>query len=143
MTDRERFLALVAELQQALAVVARYRATVTRERLRSDVDTQNMVLFALYRAVQGCIDVGQHVIAERGLPVPGAYRDVFRVLGDAGVIDAGLASRLERWAGLRNVIAHPYGALDLERVADALLDESGGLETFAAAMARLGVAADG
>jgi uncharacterized protein YutE (UPF0331/DUF86 family) len=98
-----------------------------------------MVLFALYRAVQGCIDLGQHVIAERGLPVPSAYRDVFRVLGDAGVVEPDLAERLESWAGLRNVIARQYGALDFERVADALLDGSTDLEAFAGAMARLAV----
>lgn len=137
MTDLDRFLALLDELRQALGVLRRYRDSLPRERLVRDIDTQNMVLFALYRAVQGSIDLGQHVIAERGLPVPSAYREIFRVLRDAGVLDAELADRLERWAGMRNVIAHQYGALDLERVADALYDHVPDLEAFAVAMARL------
>jgi len=31
----------------------------------------------LYRAIQATVDLGQHVIAERGLPVPSSYREVF------------------------------------------------------------------
>ncbi len=137
MTDPDRCLALLESLRQALAVLDRYRREVTRERLLSEVDAQNMVLFALYRAVQGAIDLGQHVIAERGLPVPSAYREVFRVLADGKVIDRDLARRLEGWGGMRNVIAHQYGAIDLARVAHALHDELGDLEAFAVSMAAL------
>jgi uncharacterized protein YutE (UPF0331/DUF86 family) len=137
VSDLERFLALLEDLRQALAVLARYRKTVARERLLVEVDAQNMVLFALYRAVQGCIDLGQHVIAERGLRVPSAYREVFRVLGDAGVLEGSLTERMERWGGFRNVIAHQYGAMDLERLVRALHDDLADLEEFAATMARL------
>lgn len=94
------------------------------------------MVLALYRAVRGCIDIGQHVIAERGLRVP-SYREVFRVLGEAGVLDGSLTPRMERWGGFRNVITHQYGMMDLERVARALHDELVDLEEYAAAMARL------
>ena len=77
MTDRERFLALLEALRQALETLTRYQATIPRERLLAELDTQNMVLFALYRAIQAAVDVGQHLIAERGLPVPSSYREVF------------------------------------------------------------------
>jgi len=137
VSDLERFLSLLESLRQTLVVLARYRETVARERLLGDIDTQNMVLFGLYRAIQGCIDLGQHVIAERGLPVPSAYREVFRALGGAGILDDSLATRMERWGGLRNVIAHQYGAIDLTRLARALYDELGDLKEYAVAMAQL------
>ena len=137
MSDVERFLSLLEELRQALIVLARYRATVARDRLLAEIDAQNMVLFALYRAVQCSIDLGQHVIAERALPVPSAYREVFRALGQAGVIDVTLAERMERWGGFRNVIAHQYGALDIDRVARALYEDLVDLEAFAATMAKI------
>lgn len=77
------------------------------------------------------------MIAERGLAVPSAYREVFRVLGEAKLLDAEQTDPLERWAGMRNVIAHQYGALDLEVVADALYDHLQELDAFAVTMARL------
>lgn len=137
MTDRERFLALLEALRQALETLTRYQATIPRERLLAELDTQNMVLFALYRAIQAAVDVGQHLIAERGLPVPSSYREVFTVLGTSGVLDGGLAGRLQGWGGLRNLIAHQYGALNLELVAHALYQELGDLRDFATAMAGL------
>jgi hypothetical protein len=68
VADLERFLALLEALRQSLATLDRYQQTVDRDRLLRDVDAQNMVLFALYRAVQGAIDLGQHLIAELGCP---------------------------------------------------------------------------
>ena len=135
MTDPDRFLALVDAARQAVEVLKRYRSSVPRERLLGDVDTQNMVLFALYRAVQACIDLGQHLISERALRVPGAYREVFGVLGEAGIVEAGLAARLQGWGGLRNVIAHQYGEVDYALIAHALHEELGDLEAFVAHMA--------
>jgi uncharacterized protein YutE (UPF0331/DUF86 family) len=87
--------------------------------------------------MQSAIDLGQHVIVERGLSVPSAYREIFRVLGTAGLVEPALATRLEAWGGMRNVVAHQYGNLDLERVATALYDELGDLDAFLTAMARL------
>jgi uncharacterized protein YutE (UPF0331/DUF86 family) len=137
MADLERFLALLESLRQALVTLERYRTTVERERLIADVDTQNMVLFAMYRAVQLSIDLGQHVIAERGLPVPSAYRELFRVLADAGIVSADLGKRLQGWAGFRNVIAHDYGRIDMVLVARALHDDLGDLNEYARAVAAL------
>ena len=140
MTDPDRFLALIEAARQAVEVLKRYRASVPRERLLGDVDTQNMVLFALYRAVQACIDLGQHLIAERGLRVPAAYREVFGVLGEAAIVEATLATRLQGWGGLCNVIAHHYGDIDHALIAHALYDELGDLEAFIARMAEVATA---
>ena len=143
MADLERFLALLESLRQSLATLERYRLTVERDRLIHEVDAQNMVLFALYRAVQGAIDLGQHLIAERGLAVPAAYREVFRSLSDGGLVTADLGARLQGWAGFRNIIAHDYGVLDMQRVATALHDELGDLHEFAKAMATYAVSEPG
>lgn len=136
MADPERYLALLEGLRQALATLVRYRDTIPREKMLTDPDTQNMVLFALYRALQEAIDLGQHYIAENDLPVAVAYRKVFAVLADASVIDSALAAKLDGWGGLLNVIAHHYGSIDITLVADALYGELADLEAFATAMAK-------
>jgi uncharacterized protein YutE (UPF0331/DUF86 family) len=135
VADLERFLALLEALRQSLVTLDRYQQTVDRERLLRDVDAQNMVLFALYRAVQGAIDLGQHLIAELSLPVPAAYREVFRSLADAGLLTSELGAKLQGWAGFRNIIAHDYGVLDMQLVAQALHADLVDLHEFAKAMA--------
>lgn len=64
-------------------------------------------------------DLLQHLLAERGV-VADSYRDVFRRAAGEGLIDAALGARLERAAGMRNVLVHLYDGIDLEIVRQAI-----------------------
>ncbi len=85
---------------------------------------------AIQLAVQICIDVGAHLIAELGLETPSDYRGVFAGLRPAG-LDAQLATRLTDAAGMRNILVH--GDLDVDdEVVWAALDRLDDLGAFAA-----------
>lgn len=114
---------LLAALARDLADLERYARGVTRDEFVADRDKQNMVLFAVYRVAQDLIDLASLVVAQRGLGVPRTYRDSLTRLAEAGVLDAPLASAIEGWVGLRNIIAHVYRRLDLETVYAAVADE--------------------
>jgi len=122
LVDKARAVRLLDALRAALRDLDRYAGSVTAAQLKSDGDCQNMVLYAIYRAVQACIDLAHHIVSDQGLTVPATYRAVFDSLRAAGWIDADLAVRLAGWAGLRNVIAHSYVDIDLDRVHAALLE---------------------
>jgi uncharacterized protein YutE (UPF0331/DUF86 family) len=74
---------------------------------------------ALQLAVQACLDIGAHLIAEEGLKMPDDYRGVFASLKSAG-LEPDLADRLGAAAGMRNVLVHEYLKVDDEAVWDAL-----------------------
>ncbi len=59
-------------------------------------------------AVECCLDLANHLIADRGWPTPDTYRDAFRTLHSEGVIDADLATSMAGWAGLRSLLVHLY-----------------------------------
>ncbi len=61
---------------------------------------------------------------------PSSYADAFRLLHQAGVIDAALSDRLVRAAGFRNIVAHAYGTLDMKRVHDAAARGPADLRAF-------------
>ena len=69
-----------------------------------------------------------------GPRAPTSYADAFRRLASAGIIDGALADRLARAAGFRNVIAHAYDELDMNRVFRAASDGPRVLEAFLAAL---------
>ncbi len=52
------------------------------------------------------------------------------------MIDGDLAERLKRWMGFRNILVHFYLAIDHGRVYDAMQEDLGDLEAFAANMSR-------
>jgi uncharacterized protein YutE (UPF0331/DUF86 family) len=134
LVDPDRIRDRLARLDRLLGllemVVARgesaYMADL-RERLQAER--------ALQLSIQICIDIGAHLIAERGLDQPTDYRGVFRSLVDAGVLDAQVGQRLGAAAGLRNLLVHGYADLDDTVVWQALgrLDD---LRAFAHAAAR-------
>lgn len=90
---------------------------------------------ALQLAIQACIDISAHLIAELGLNPPEDYRGVFESLRAVGLDDA-LAERLAAAAGMRNVLVHDYLAVDDEIVWNALLGLDD-LRDFAAAAQRI------
>lgn len=122
----EKHLELLIEL---IELIERYARTVDRHELETDRETWVKVKGALETADQCAIDLGLKLVAARSLGAPDSYRAAFQALARDGVIDDELASELGDWAGLRNVLAHVYTALDLDRV-HAALSETAPLRRF-------------
>ena len=84
----------------------------------ADRSAREIVTLNLFVALQECLSLASHWLADEGWEVPGTYADVFRVLAERNVLDHDLAARMAAAAGLRNLIAHRYGALDWARIHD-------------------------
>lgn len=125
------------KVSEILARVARVRALLppaVADFLTHRTEAEALLL-NLYLALQGSADLAMHVVADRALGVPADARSAFDALARAGLIDAELAYRLAAAVGLRNRIAHGYGALDLRLVFEAARDDLGDLEALARAVA--------
>ena len=83
-------------------------------------DVSDAVVLHLWQATQIVIDLAMAACLWLKLGTPASYADAFRLLQKAGVlVDAALADRLVRAAGFRNIVAHAYETLDMQRVYDA------------------------
>jgi uncharacterized protein YutE (UPF0331/DUF86 family) len=98
--------------------VGRIRATLPprAEDLEADRTTREVVVLNLFVALQECVALATHWLADAGLDVPGSYREVFMALAERGSLSRSLAERLAAAAGFRNLVAHQYGVVDLARV---------------------------
>ena len=129
-----------AVLLRKAAEVRRYVGSV-RQRLElagtaePSEEERDLVAFHLLLAAQAAIDLATHFIADRGLAVPGSYRDAFHSLARAGLIDDALAERLADCAAVRNRIAHVYDSLDWRRLATEIPAHLDALEAFLVAVA--------
>lgn len=99
--------------------------------LSSATDT---VVLHLWQAVQVTIDLAVSSCVRLGLGSSPTYGDAFRSLAAAGVVDAGLADRLARAAGFRNLVVHAYAEPDLRRVHAIAADGPADLRAFLAAL---------
>jgi len=91
---------------------------------------------AIQLAIQICVDIGAHLIAELALRMPDDYRGVFAALQEPLGLAPELVEGLSAAAGMRNVLVHVYLDVDDARVWDALghLDD---LREFAVAVDRI------
>ncbi len=70
----------------------------------------------LHLAIECLLDLGNHVISDRGYPKPESYADIFRLLAERDVIPKDLFEELAGMAAFRNVLVHDYLRLDRKRV---------------------------
>jgi uncharacterized protein YutE (UPF0331/DUF86 family) len=95
-----------------------------------DQDLQDIVSFNLHTAIQNCIDIAAHIIAEKGLGVPGSVSEMFYTLEENGFLSAEMTEKMIRAVGLRNLLLHEYGKIDLKRVFKVIHEDVEDLSEF-------------
>jgi uncharacterized protein YutE (UPF0331/DUF86 family) len=134
VVDRTVLAAKTAAVRDA---VARVREVLPEqpEALGADRTAREVVVLNLFVALQECVNLATHWLADEGHSVPGSYREVFLALSERSVIARALAERLAAASGFRNLVAHRYGLLDpalVHRIASRDLED---LLDFCAALA--------
>ena len=97
---------------------------------------REVVILNLFVALQECLSLAAHWLSDTGLDVPQSYAQVFQRLGERGVVAPDLAGRLAAASGLRNLVAHRYGALDWNRIHEIASTELDDLLAFCEALAQ-------
>ena len=130
MINRNLLAAKWTELAQRLEQLKKHRKPTVDE-LEGDRDASELVAYNLMLAIQTCVDVANHVIADEGWAAPRTTGEAFARLAEHGVVPPALAAALRSAVGFRNVIVHGYAGLDLRplhRTATSGVDE---IEAFA------------
>lgn len=129
MVDENVIAAKLAEVADRIGRVRRHRAE-SAQALADDQDAFELVSFNLMLAVQACVDVAGHLIADQRWPPAKDLADSFHRLHEHRVISRELAQALARAVGLRNVVAHVYAQADPELVHRAATTGVDDLERF-------------
>ena len=102
-------------VSSAIKVLEDLKMKSVRE-LEGDSTLLGGVLWHLYLAVQGCIDIALKTISKLSLRTPESYADAFTVLSEEKLIPEELARKLIAVARFRHILAHVYTKIDLNRV---------------------------
>lgn len=135
MVDRDLILRKVADVEQYLQQLAGYRQ-IDADAYRSDWKTQRIVERTLHLTIEACMDVADHIVADRRLRVPETGAATFEILAEAGVISADLGASLARMVGFRNILVHDYARLDADVVLRVLRTDLADVERFRDAILR-------
>lgn len=92
------------------------RRAQSSEQLRNDPDRQDIVSLNLTRAIQLCVDMAAHALADTAQPAPQTMAEAFDLLAAEGMLPTDLAGRMRSAVGFRNVAVHSYQAIDWDIV---------------------------
>ena len=136
MADKDILWSKISSMQKHVDRIKAKRH-VDLSQFLQDIDRQESVLFNLQMAVQNCVDLAAHIVAEEGLGVAGSTSELFYLLEEQGYIGQDLTERMIRAIGFRNLIVHEYGKLDLEAVFRVSQENITDLEEFARTIGEL------
>lgn len=124
---------LSEKLKQLSERIAKVRAHCleTPDDFADDSDALDLVSFNLLVAVQTCLDLATHLIADEGWAPAATAREAFERLEAQGVISRETTRALRRAVGLRNIVVHGYSGVDPAQVHAAATTGLPDLERFA------------
>jgi uncharacterized protein YutE (UPF0331/DUF86 family) len=134
MVDADLVAAKLAELRNRIDRV-RAHAPQDETALAEDADALDLVSFNLLLCVQAALDVGSHIIADESWTPAATLGETFDRLHECGVLTADAASAMRKAAGLRNIVAHGYAAVDVKMVFTAATNGLADLDRFASEVA--------
>jgi len=122
MVDQVRVARLLRAITDALSILtAEASAPAFR---RSDPMWLPGVKYMFITAIEGCVDVAQHMCSSEGWGPPADNGDAMRLLGAHGILSTELANAMRQAVGFRNVLVHEYVAVSDHRVVARLSDLS-------------------
>ena len=77
-----------------------------------NVDIHDLLTFRLQQAVETCIDIATHIIAQINSPQKETAKDAFLFLGEKEIINKDLSEKMGKAADFRNRVVHGYNDFD-------------------------------
>jgi len=107
---------------------------LSEDEFLANVDAREVVLLNLQQAIQGCIDIGSHIVSDEGWGVPGSLSEIFYKLEEHKIITTPLVENLIPMVGFRNLIVHQYQDIDYKIVYQIYQNRLTDIEAFLSAI---------
>ena len=107
------------------------------EELEQNIDKQEIIILNLQRAVQLCVDVGNHILLDYRTQTPTTMADTFKYLAENMLISKENAEQLSHAVGFRNIAVHQYENIDFKIVFSIITQHLDDFKTFAASIEKL------
>ena|SRR6476660_5486714 len=130
MVDRAVLTTKFVELEKRITNAQDHNPPDARD-FEQNQEKLDLVAFNLMLAVQACLDIASHLIAEEEWAVAVNLAESFDRLAEHGVISQATAAPLRQAVGLRNIIAHGYSSAEPGRIHAAAATGLADLERFA------------
>lgn len=111
----DRIRQLIGEINFSLYRLSQY-SKLSKKEFLSNNDKVDSAKYNLIVAIEGAIDICNHIVARAGGRAPQDHADCFAVLGELSLFSEEFIDRLKRMAKFRNLLVHLYWKVDDEKV---------------------------
>jgi uncharacterized protein YutE (UPF0331/DUF86 family) len=115
MVEREIIEAHLQNMEEALRNLNRYKG-ISLDELKKDLSLIWIVERGLQILIQNLLDIGAHILASEVKTDWDDYSDITVKLRDHDVIPADFSEKIRGVAGLRNILAHEYLKVDVQKL---------------------------
>lgn len=105
-------------------------ALLPYEEFSSDPHKIGSSKYHLIVAIEGAIDLCNHIISKNRYRTPEDYADTFQVMAENGIFDAEFTATLKQMARFRNRLVHLYWEVGLQELHSILSNRLGDIEKF-------------
>lgn len=103
MVDQEIIRTKIARIQHHMQRLQEKRS-VSFQTFQQNEDLRDIVLHNLQNAIQGCLDLASHIIADGRWAIPPTQAGLFQALSDHQIITAEQAAEMKAMARFRNTL---------------------------------------
>jgi uncharacterized protein YutE (UPF0331/DUF86 family) len=125
----DRIRQLLGEISSALHKLDGY-AELSEKAFLSNTDKVDSAKYNLIVAIEGAIDVCNHIVARAGGRAPHDHADCFEVLKELKMISDDFVERLKSMAKFRNLLVHLYWRVDDGRVFQILKTDTRDIKEY-------------
>ena len=122
-------------LEENLRVLNDFKGKYSLEDLLANKVDEWALRYGLLECIQIIIDVSCSFVAEKNLGIPKNYSECILLIVSNNYLNKDLGERIIKMVGLRNLLVHEYGIIDLNKLYEYLnhLDD---IRDFAIAISR-------
>jgi uncharacterized protein YutE (UPF0331/DUF86 family) len=102
----------------------------------SDHTLEAAIERVFHLALESVMDIGEIIIAERGLEKPESNQDIILILGGNKIIPGEFSRKFAPAMKFRNILVHHYTEIDINKLYEHLQTDIEDFDTFARHIAR-------
>lgn len=133
--DRGKVESRIYYIKQNLEKLYKLGGLAQQEFL-SDYRNYDTAKYNLQVIIEALIDIGNHIISRKKMPIPDSNADTFRILSQNGIIPVEKLSRYEAMAKFRNMVVHLYQDINEEEIFHIIKNDLSDIEYFIEIIAR-------
>jgi len=119
MVDEEMIKNRLLKLEEYISDLEEY-SSIQWSDYKTNKVVRRFIERTLQLAIESCLDIGSHIIADQRWGIVDTNRDIFKILYEKNIIKDNLDNYI-KMAQFRNVIVHDYTKLDDEIIFSILI----------------------